>query len=203
MCVLCSIGVSDVAYGRVGKLVDARPFFSTKKTAIRPGRRNVGVVVCVPLLRRTGHVSRRSRLLRNHLALGAAAAPLIVLRLGLTNAFCDGVASDVYWSSRQSEEDFITYKVLRQRADETYGRWARREVGDVEGRDFSRSLSKELRAWDDGTNYDFRVFTEDHWGVLEQECAPFRMFSERLGILESSEERSSEILDCNYLVFTL
>lgn len=48
-----------------------------------------------------------------------------------------------------------------------------------------------------------RVFTEDHWGVLEQECAPFRMFSERLGILESNEERSSEILDCNYLVFTL
>ena len=30
LCVLCSIGVSEVSYGRVGKLVDTRPVFSTK-----------------------------------------------------------------------------------------------------------------------------------------------------------------------------
>lgn len=142
-------------------------------------------------------------LLRNHLALGAAAGRLIVLWLGVSMAFCDRVASDVYWSTRQSERNFITYKLLRQTADETYGRWARREVADVEARAFSGRLSKELRAWEDQTNYDFRVFTDDYWGVLDEECAPFRMFSGRLGVLESSEERSGEILDCNYLVFTL
>jgi hypothetical protein len=113
----------------------------------------------------------------------------------------DRAAADVYWASRQHEEGYQAFKLLRDEADQLYTAWTRRELTDPDARARSQPLATRLRQWHDETDYAVALFQDGFWESEEQGCPPFHWFKGRRGLLESQEDTRTGFFFCDYLVF--
>jgi hypothetical protein len=147
-------------------------------------------------------------LARNLLAwLAFALRPVTLWVAMLPLGFCMGVASDMYWGTRQDHPDYLAFKLLRDEADQIHEAWRRGELSDGGARRAASALADKLLRWDERTDHGISLFARGElWGVelqvvRNQECPPFHAYNGRFSLLERQEKVGNDVLFCEYLAF--